>query len=302
VKVDKQLQNVEPIRSFYSAAKAGQLPNVTWVAPAQMDSEHPPGRVSDGQAYVTGIINAVMNSPEWNSTAIFLGWDDWGGFYDNVAPPHIDENGYGIRVPALVISPYARQGYVDHQVLSQDAYLKFIEDRWLGGQALNPKTDGRPDPRPDVRETNPPLGDLARDFDFSQPPAPPFILPAHPRPWSIPTAFRLTLNALPVRQTPRFHRGALVGGATCSLRCKLAVSGYLTLHRAHGLHVHVVGVRLSFAGTRRFALKLGRANRTLLRRAIARHRHVRAILTFTAAQAGPPSESTHATVEVRLLA
>jgi len=78
------------------------------------------------------------------------------------------------------------------------------------------------------------------------------------------------------------------------------VSGYLTLHRAPGLHVHVVGVRLTFAGTRRFALKLGRANRALLRRALTRHRAVRAILTFTATQADTPRESTHAVVEVQL--
>jgi phospholipase C len=181
VKVDKQLGNIQPIRNFYTAAKSGQLPNVTWIAPSQMDSEHPPARVSDGQSYVTGIINAVMNSPDWSSTAIFLSWDDWGGFYDNVAPPKVDENGYGIRVPAMVISPYARAGYVDHQVLSQDAYLKFIEDRWLGGQALNPKTDGRPDPRPDVRETNPQLGNLLTDFNFDQSPLPALVLPQRPK-------------------------------------------------------------------------------------------------------------------------
>ena len=77
-------------------------------------------------------------------------------------PPHVDENGYGLRVPGLVISPYATQGFVDHQTLSFDAYPKFIEDDFLGGQRLNPKTDGRPDPRPDVRENAPILGDLRR--------------------------------------------------------------------------------------------------------------------------------------------
>src|SRR5207244_2358789 len=123
-------------------------------------------------------------------------------------PAHVDINGYGLRVPGLVISPYARAGFIDRQGLSHDAYLKFIEDDFLAGERIDPASDGRPDPRPDVRETNPALGDLARDFDFSQPPAPPFILPAHPRPWSLPTAFRLTLKALALRQTPRFHRAA----------------------------------------------------------------------------------------------
>ena len=101
---------------------------------------------------MTSLINAAMQGPDWNSTAIFLRWDDWGGFYDHVVPPSVDQNGYGLRVPGMVISPYARQGYIDHQTLSFDAYLKFIEDDFLGGQRLDPATDGRPDPRPDVRE------------------------------------------------------------------------------------------------------------------------------------------------------
>jgi phospholipase C len=130
---------------------------------------------------VTHLINAVMRSPEWKSSAIFLTWDDWGGFYDHVVPPKVDRAGYGLRVPALVISPYAKKGYIDHQTLSFDAYLKFIEDDFLGGQRLDPKTDGRSDPRPDVREDAPQLGDLSNDFDFSQKPRPPMLLPVHPR-------------------------------------------------------------------------------------------------------------------------
>jgi phospholipase C len=85
-------------------------------------------------------------------------------------------------VPGIVISPYARQGYVDHQTLSHDNYNKFIEDDFLGGQRLNPGTDGRPDPRPDVREASPLLGNLTADFNFLQPPRPPVILPVHPPP------------------------------------------------------------------------------------------------------------------------
>src|SRR5947199_5752133 len=111
-----------------------------------------------------------MQSPEWKSTAIFLAWDDWSGFYDNARPPHVDKDGYGLRVPALVISPYAKHGYVDHQRLSFDAYAKFIEDVFLGGQRLDPRNDGRPDPRPAVREAVGILGDLSRDFDFAQTP------------------------------------------------------------------------------------------------------------------------------------
>jgi phospholipase C len=121
-----------------------------------------------------------MTGPQWDSTAIFLAWDDWGGFYDHVAPPAVDVNGYGLRVPGLVISPYAKKSYIDHQTLSFDAYDKFIEDDFLHGQRLDPRTDGRPDPRPDVRETVPILGDLTADFDFTQPPRPPTPLPVHP--------------------------------------------------------------------------------------------------------------------------
>ena len=143
---------------------------MSWITPNGTVSEHPPGLISAGQTYVTGLINAIMRSPDWSSTAIFLAWDDWGGFYDNVQPPKVDALGYGLRVPALVISPYAKQGYIDHQTLSFDAYVKFIEDDFLGGQRLDPKTDGRPDPRPDVREDAPELGDLQNDFDFNQSP------------------------------------------------------------------------------------------------------------------------------------
>jgi phospholipase C len=126
-------------------------------------------------------VNAVMTSPEWDSTAIFLAWDDWGGFYDHVVPPKVDQDGYGLRVPGIVISPYAKSGYVDHEILSFDAYDKFIEDDFLGGQRIDPRTDGRPDPRPDVRENAKILGDLVNDFDFNEAPRKPVVLPVHPK-------------------------------------------------------------------------------------------------------------------------
>ena len=97
-----------------------------------------------------------------------------------MVPPTVDANGYGLRVPALLISPYAKQGYIDHQILSSDAYLKFIEDDFLDGSRLNPATDNRPDPRPDVRENATILGNLLQDFNFNQPPRPPILLPTNP--------------------------------------------------------------------------------------------------------------------------
>jgi phospholipase C len=180
VKADNELGNVKDLADFMTAAKAGTLPAVSWVCPNGRFSEHPPALVSDGQNYVTNLINAVMQGPDWQSTAIILAWDDWGGFYDHVVPPVVDVNGYGLRVPGIVISPYAKAGYVDHQTLSFDAYVKFIEDVFLGSQRLDPATDGRPDPRPTVRERAATLGDLANDFDFTQAPRPPLILPATP--------------------------------------------------------------------------------------------------------------------------
>jgi phospholipase C len=180
VKDDGELGNVRDLADFIAAANAGTLPAVSWICPNGRFSEHPPALVSDGQNYVTNLINALMQGPEWESTAIFLAWDDWGGFYDHVVPPVVDQNGYGLRVPAMVISPWAKAGLVDHQTLSFDAYVKFIEDVFLGSQRLDPATDGRPDPRPTVRENAPTLGDLANDFDFTQAPRPPLILPATP--------------------------------------------------------------------------------------------------------------------------
>jgi phospholipase C len=182
VRQDGQEANIQSVHNFYTQAKAGTLPAVSWIVPSGPVSEHPPAATSAGQSYVTSLINSVMASPDWSSTAIFLGWDDWGGFYDHVAPPSVDQNGYGLRVPAMVISPYAKKGYIDHQTLSFDAYAKFIEDDFLGGQRLDPKTDGRPDPRPDVRENASQLGDIARAFDFSQTPRAPMTLPVHPQP------------------------------------------------------------------------------------------------------------------------
>jgi len=180
VKADGEGKNIQPVTNFYAQAKAGTLPAVSWVVPSGELSEHPPSPVSFGQTYVTSLVNAVMRSPDWASTAIFLTWDDWGGFYDHVQPPTVDANGYGLRVPGIVISPFARHGYVDHRVLSFDAYDKFIEDDFLGGERIDPRTDGRPDPRTDVRENAPALGDLVSDFDFGQPPRAPVLLPVRP--------------------------------------------------------------------------------------------------------------------------
>ncbi len=184
VVADHDLRNFRTHQDFIARAGAGTLPSVSWVVPGTLVSEHPDsGRpISDGQAYVTKLVNSVMRGPDWGSSAIFLTWDDWGGFYDHAAPPVIDRNGYGLRVPGILISPWARAKTIDHQTLSFDAYLKLIEDRFLGGERLDPATDGRPDPRPTVREDVEKLGNLRKEFDFSQQPLAPLVLDPNPPP------------------------------------------------------------------------------------------------------------------------
>jgi len=166
---------------FMEQARAGALPSVSWIVPGNRVSEHPGSGapIRDGQAYVTRLVNSVMNGPDWRSSAIFLTWDDWGGFYDHVQPPVVDQSGYGLRVPSLVISPWVRRG-VDHHIYSFDAYLRFVEDLFLGGQRLDPETDGRPDPRPSLREDLQILSDLRHAFDFTQEPVPKTILDPTP--------------------------------------------------------------------------------------------------------------------------
>ncbi|MBI3849504.1 MAG: alkaline phosphatase family protein [Verrucomicrobia bacterium] len=148
---------------FYVDAKNGKLPQVCWVIPSSSTSEHAPNSVRAGMAYVTGLVNAVMQSPNWSSTAIFICWDDWGGFYDHVPPPKVDKYGLGIRVPGLVISPYAKQGYIDHTVHAFESWLRLVEERF----GLKPMM---------ARDEN--ADDMIDCFDFTQQPRPPVLLSA----------------------------------------------------------------------------------------------------------------------------
>jgi phospholipase C len=170
-----QLGNIRSNRDYFASAEAGTLPAVSWVMPTMGRSEHPPANIDEGQTWVTNVVNAAMRGPDWLHTAIFLTWDDWGGFYDHVRPPSVDMNGYGLRVPGIVISPWVRPG-IDHQTLSFDAYLKLIEDRFLDSRRLDGWNWGWPDARPTTRENVAVLGDLRREFDFTQEPLDPLIL------------------------------------------------------------------------------------------------------------------------------
>jgi len=177
------LGNIRTYPDFFQRAASGTLPSVSWIVPYKGNSEHPTHPIDEGQAWVTSVVNAVMQGPpeQWQHTAIFLTWDDWGGFYDHVVPPVIDLAGYGLRVPGIVISPWIdRSSHIDDQTLSFDAYLKLIEDRFLKSQRLDGQNLGWPDPRPTVREAVPQLGDLRKEFDFAQDPIPPLILNPNP--------------------------------------------------------------------------------------------------------------------------
>lgn len=107
-----------------------RLPSVTWITPRFELSDHPPESTCFAHDWLTDVVNAVMESPGWEQTALFITWDEWGGFYDHVQPPEVDDIGLGFRVPTLVLSPFARRGYVDDAVGEFSSPLKFIEDNW----------------------------------------------------------------------------------------------------------------------------------------------------------------------------
>ena len=196
--------HVQDVSRFTADLSQGQLPAVSWIVPNNQHSEHPPAGITAGMEYVTALVNAVMASPYWNSTAIYIVWDDWGGFYDHVRPPNVDKaagkapvEGYGLRVPGIMISPWARPHMIDSAIYSFDAYATLIENLFLGGTRLSPTALGNPDNRPDLRDAltkvklfgggTAPVGDLMSEFDFSQQPQPPLILPT-----DIPTALLAT--------------------------------------------------------------------------------------------------------------
>ncbi len=123
---------VVPMNRLAFDISAGNLPNVTYIDPSSdiFVSEHPPGSVLEGQNWTMDVINAIMAGPQWPSSTILLTWDESGGFYDHLPPPQVDEYGYGFRVPMIVISPFAKSGYIDHDVMDHTSMLKFIADNW----------------------------------------------------------------------------------------------------------------------------------------------------------------------------
>ncbi len=119
---------ISPPSAILSDAASGRLPDVSWVVPDASDSDHTGEGRDDGPSWVSSVVNAVGESPYWESTAIVVLWDDWGGWYDNVPPPQLDFRGLGERVPCIVISPYARTGYVSHTVYEFGSVVKLVEE------------------------------------------------------------------------------------------------------------------------------------------------------------------------------
>jgi len=146
---------------FAIDAQTGQLPNMSWVIPALGADEHPQNSICAGENWTVNTMNALMQGPAWNSTAVFIAWDDFGGFYDHVPPPAFDQFGIGPRAPLLIISPYAKPGYISHTIYEHSSILKFVEARYQ----FQPLSS---------RDTM--ASDMQDSFDFNQTPQPPLIL------------------------------------------------------------------------------------------------------------------------------
>ncbi|HEV3091577.1 MAG TPA: alkaline phosphatase family protein [Candidatus Cybelea sp.] len=160
---------VRPQTRFFDYVSGSNLPAVSWVIPDAYDSDHPGDHIDRGPSWVASIVNAIGESPYWDSTAIVVVWDDWGGYYDNVPPPQLDGQGLGIRVPMLLVSAYAREtsssqpGYISHTQYEFGSILKFIENNWNLGSL------GTTDQR---------ANSLIDCFDFSQSPRPFVAIPS----------------------------------------------------------------------------------------------------------------------------
>ena len=154
---------------FLKDVASDRLPQMSWLTPPLGVSDHPPGSICGGENWTVGMLNALMRSPEWNSTAVVLTWDDFGGFYDQVSPPHPDIYGLGPRVPMILISPWAKHG-IDHEAMSFDSVTNLVEAIF----GLPPLRQQRVD---QPAGSDPPAGnDMLGAFDFSQAPIPSLIL------------------------------------------------------------------------------------------------------------------------------
>jgi phospholipase C len=146
---------------YYADLVNGTLPSVAFIVPSG-PSEHPPSSVQSGQRFVKTLIQSLMQSPYWDSSVFAWAYDDWGGWYDHVVQPQVDADGYGFRVPAILVSAYAKRGYIDSTQLDFTSFLRFIEDNW----GLEP-----------LAERDAQANSIINAFDFTQPPRPAKFLP-----------------------------------------------------------------------------------------------------------------------------
>lgn len=153
--------NVKNQSEFDADARLGQLPAFSWLTPTYLSSSHPPFSICGGENWFVDKMNALMQGPDWQSTAVYLAWDDFGGFYDHVAPPRVDAIGLGARVPFLVISPYARPGAITHTAYSFESILATAEEIF---------------DLPAMTSRDRLASDTLDAFDFNQKPSPPLIL------------------------------------------------------------------------------------------------------------------------------
>ena len=144
---------ISPQSTVLTDIAAGNLAHVTWVVPDMRHSDHPGNNSSEGPDWVASVVNAIGASKFWNSTAILITWDDWGGWYDHVAPNQIDKMGPGFRVPLIVVSPYAKHGYVSHQPVETASLLTYIEKNFK---------------LPSLNARDATAGDLSDCFDYKQ--------------------------------------------------------------------------------------------------------------------------------------
>ena len=157
-------RHIVDLDQYFADLQRGSLPAVSYIVPWGA-SEHPPGSPQAGERFVRSLITGLSRSTAWPSSAFLWTYDDWGGWYDHVTPPRRDAVGDGFRVPALLVSPYARPGFVDHTPLDITSTLRFIEGNW-GLRALSQR---------DAR-----AADIAGAFDFTRPPRAPVLLSATP--------------------------------------------------------------------------------------------------------------------------
>jgi len=157
----KLSSHIVDLNEYYADLQKGTLPSVAYIVPSG-PSEHPPSSIQAGQKFVRSLIQALMQREAWYSSAFMIAYDDWGGWYDHVRPPQVDAQGYGFRVPALMVGPYAKRGAIDHTELDYGSMLKFIQYNW----GVEPLT------KRDAKANN-----LLSAFDFNQAPREPRFIP-----------------------------------------------------------------------------------------------------------------------------